>query len=476
VKKTLYKYQIIGAYALSSHKYYLLGDRPGLGKTAQAIEALRQVGAHKFLIICPANAKIHWQKEISYWQPRLSLSLKIMDHLFERPQKHESIICSFNYATNQCTNLTKNHFWDAIIIDESHLLKSIEALRAKAIVGVNGLIHRTKRMWFLSGTPAPNHAGELWVILYVTGATTLTYGNFVRQYCTTRPDPHSRHYGFIITGTNIDKIPELKKMLSKIMLRRDLKDAMIELPPLTYGQTTVQASDVDLEEHEGFFEYFFPANREMALHTKLKLERNRITDLFNNVGRRNTGADVGALTAIADSVSTIRRLLGLQKCENVINMVTEELTANKYEKIVIFCVHRDVVKTLREGFMHAGFRPVTLYGGTPAEKRQHNIDKFTNRKNHRVFIGNIQSAGIAIDLTAACQMLFVEQDWVPGNNAQAIMRCHRIGQKHPVHVRFVSIKGSLDTKISQILRRKTWALTRIFEENNLQAMENRYTT
>jgi SNF2 family DNA or RNA helicase len=67
-------------------------------------------------------------------------------------------------------------------------------------------------------------------------------------------------------------------------------------------------------------------------------------------------------------------------------------------------------------------------------------------------------------LTAAHQVVFIEQDWVPGNNAQAVMRCHRIGQSKPVHVRFFAIAGSLDEKVSRVLRRKAQELTEIFDE------------
>jgi SNF2 family DNA or RNA helicase len=80
-----------------------------------------------------------------------------------------------------------------------------------------------------------------------------------------------------------------------------------------------------------------------------------------------------------------------------------------------------------------------------------------------VFIGNIHAAGTAITLTAAHHVWFVEQDWVPGNNAQAIMRCHRIGQKNNVSVQFISLDNSLDHTIMLILKRKTRELTEIFD-------------
>jgi SNF2 family DNA or RNA helicase len=86
-----------------------------------------------------------------------------------------------------------------------------------------------------------------------------------------------------------------------------------------------------------------------------------------------------------------------------------------------------------------------------------------NNKKCKVFIGNIMAAGTAINLTVASHVYFVEQDWVPGNNAQAVMRVHRIGQDKNVSVHFVTIDKSLDTKIAYLLKKKTQELTEIFD-------------
>jgi SWI/SNF-related matrix-associated actin-dependent regulator 1 of chromatin subfamily A len=83
------------------------------------------------------------------------------------------------------------------------------------------------------------------------------------------------------------------------------------------------------------------------------------------------------------------------------------------------------------------------------------VDRFQNDPKCRVFVGNIQSAGTSITLTAAHQVLFVEQSFVPGDMAQAAMRCHRIGQTKPVTVRFVGLANSIDQFIAEMIRRKT---------------------
>jgi SNF2 family DNA or RNA helicase len=82
----------------------------------------------------------------------------------------------------------------------------------------------------------------------------------------------------------------------------------------------------------------------------------------------------------------------------------------------------------------------------------------------RVFIGQIQAAGVAIDLSMSHEVAFLEASWVPGENAQAAMRVHHLKQTHPVNIRFFSLADSVDERVQAILRRKTRDLTALFDE------------
>jgi len=58
-------------------------------------------------------------------------------------------------------------------------------------------------------------------------------------------------------------------------------------------------------------------------------------------------------------------------------------------------------------------------------------------------------------MTASNQVLFTELEWTPGDNAQAAKRCHRYGQTNSVNVRYATLSGSFDQKITATLMRKT---------------------
>lgn len=455
----LFPYQLEGVDWLASKRYGLLAFEMGLGKTVTAIRGLDRILAKRVLVVCPSVARINWLREFEMWSER-EHKITVMTTLSEKPPADGVVICSFDYATANAALLYKSPLssqpWDVLIVDEAHFLKSHEAKRAKAIMGVGGVIRASKRCWLLSGTPAPNNPGELWIMLYTFGVTKLSYDGFINTYCVVRPTS----FGLKIVKAKPEKIPELRQLLQTIMLRRMKKDVMKELPPISYGHVSVEPGFVDVEILPSFTQYFLPVDRRDELKNEIARQAELLRAVYDNMNPE-VNDKLATMGAIQDSVSTLRRYVGLQKCQAAIDLIAGELTANAYKKIVIFAIHRDVIETMRLGLRKFG--AVVLYGQTDPAKRQRNIDKFQNNPKCRVFIGNIHAAGTAITLTASSNVTFVEQDWVPGNNAQAIMRCHRIGQTEHVKVRFIVLDGTLDAKIGFILKRKTQDLTQIFD-------------
>ncbi len=449
-------YQVKGAEFLASKFQALLADDMGLGKTCQTVLASDMVGAKKILIICPAVARINWQREYGYWSI-YDHDFKVCSSLDDEPS--DQCIVSFEYATANQDKLFSMS-WDLVIVDESHFIKEPEAQRTKAVYGKQGIVRKTLRIWCLSGTPAPNNAAELWPMLFTFGATALSYDAFIHRYCNLKIAYHGGRPHLQIIGTKKEAIPEIRTLLNKIMLRRLKEEVMKELPPISYEDLVVEPGPVDLANEMSFAQYFFPDDRSEFLKEKLANEQRIVEEQVERLGFTKDGLKV--LEGIADSVSTLRRFNGLQKVVPIAEMVAQELEAGAYEKIVIFAIHRDVIEGLRVRL--AKYKAVTLYGKTSPAQRQKNIDKFQKNPKCRVFIGNIRAAGIAITLTAAHQVLLLESSFVPSENAQAIMRVHRRGQEFPVFVRVVGIAHSIDQRISNVLKRKTKELTAIFDK------------
>ncbi len=458
-KVNLFPYQKIGVEWLATKKTALLADEMGLGKSAQAICAADQINADRILVVCPAVARINWLREFIKFSTKQRNFFIVKEKLKKWPSD-QSIITSYEGATE----VIESGKFDVLIIDEAHFLKSVQTQRSKAVLGKKGLVKNADRVWALTGTPTPNHPGELWPLLFTFGATNIKYLPFLHHFC----DVIYGGYGLQILGSKKKNIPEFKALLAPIMLRRKKEDVMTELPPIIFSEQFVEAGPVDIEVESSFVQYCFPHDRRQELQEKLNRERAMVESIIE-ANPKSTSDAIKTLEALSSSVSTLRRYTGLQKVQSVADIIVSELESNAYDKIVIFAIHRDVVEGLRVKLK--GFGPVALYGGYTADKQQENIDRFQNRPSCRVLIANIHCAGTAINLTAASQVAFIEQDWVPGNNAQAIMRCHSIGQTKKVYVRFFGLVDSIDERISKVLKRKTRELTEIYDTTNTITME-----
>lgn len=416
----------------------------GLGKTAQAVLAADMVRANRILVICPAVARVNWKREF--------YEFSIFDRDFTvcfgtEDWPRVCSIVSYDYATEHHSRLIQMQ-WDLVICDESHFIKEPEAKRTIRIYGKSGIIRHTKRFWNLSGTPAPNHAGELWPMLYTFGLTKLDYNDWINKFCNVRDRYFYGKQVKQVFGTRKDATPLLRSILSKVMLRRMKTDVLKQLPPISYSDYLLENKELPIT-----VEY----DRQKYINEKRVVEEalSYTTSLDQSIM---------VLEGIADSLPTLRRINGIKTAYQVVELVHQELTDGSYDKIVLFAWHREVIEILKEGLKE--FNPAIVYGGVSHKVRQDGIDSFQKDPKTKVFIGQILAAGTAITLTAACQVGMVEADHVPGNNAQAVMRVHRRGQTMPVFVRFFMIEDSIATKIARTFRRKASELTQIFDSKD----------
>lgn len=454
----LYPYQIEGVdwLANESSRFKLLADEMGLGKTVQVIRAADALNAAKTLILCPAIARFNWQREIgifSFRTSRVQVTLTGKD-IIDPEATH--VVCSYDLAVTLKEKLEVFE-WDILVCDEAHYLKSPTAWRTKAILGTGGLCRRAKRTWAVSGTPSPNHAAELWVWLFTFGLTPLLYKSFSEKYCT----GYLFNRNFNVTGTRVDMIPEIRELLKPVMLRRVKESVLKDLPPIVYSHITVPPCPVDLMESKSMFQWIFPVDRTKELYEKIKKQEELVEKTVEHLNF--TAAGLNALSNMATSVSTLRMYTGMQKLQATKKLVEEEFENKNYEKLVIFAIHKDVINNLRLAFKKYG--PVTVYGGSDPVQREKNIKRFQENRDCKIIICNIQAAGTAINLTVAHHVLFVETDWTPAYVQQAAMRCHRIGQKKTVFVRFMGLENSIDDQISYALRKKTEQLTKIYAQD-----------
>jgi TATA-binding protein-associated factor len=88
-----------------------------------------------------------------------------------------------------------------------------------------------------------------------------------------------------------------------------------------------------------------------------------------------------------------------------------------------------------------------LDGGTDANKRHAVVQTFNSDPSIDCLLLTTHVGGLGLTLTGADTVIFVEHDWNPMKDLQAMDRAHRIGQKKVVNVYRLITKGTLEEKI-----------------------------
>lgn len=426
-------YQEVGRDFLARKTRALLADEMRLGKTAQALTACVQINAQRVLIICPAIARRVWQDEAEKWAPSMSNKITVK---------------SYDYARANVAKLTMLT-WDVLILDECHFLKSTDAKRTSAILGKGGLGWYAKRIWWLSGTPAPNHAGELWPTFRAAGVIKTTYYDFINYFCDTNPEGKP-------IGTKMSRVPELRKILDGFMLRRRKEQVATELPKCQVDTYPVESSDE-------FLDLIRPVDGKKLKVAAGTLEKQLKKALAEMPARKHADYLAGHI----EEYATLRRITGILKTPKVYDTVRFEIENELIDKLVIFAYHREPLHLLHRLLNdEAGIKTELIYGGTPEKKRDAALGRFrrdSKKGGSRVLVAQIQAAGTAIDLSVAHQGILLERDWVPGNNAQALERMGGYNQTRPISIRDIVIPDSIDCVVAATLARKMRELSSIFD-------------
>ena len=449
----LFEYQPEGVQFLAGRPFALLADEMGLGKTPQAIRACDIMGVKRVLVVTPAIATISWQREFAKFGliPR---RVQILDTI-KYGIYGDVVICSYDYLIQKAVyKLVGKHNFNVTIFDEAHYLKSFESKRTRSILGNKcdgGGQARLKSMnWFLTGTPCPNgDPREIWPLLHFSGAYKKSLFEFTDEFCIW----YEGEYGIKVTG--IKNVNKLKELLKPIMLRRTKDMVKHNLKSITFRDVVIEKGVIDAD--------LWAPEQDMSRPHVIATMRGHEDALRNIVLRQPTPTQkdlMTALEAVAPTMSTLRMFIGLAKVDGAVKLIKNDLDGG-VQKIVIFAYHRCVIKALEYYLKDYGV--VTIWGGTSPKRKKKNEDRFTNKPKIRVFIGQTEAAGTNINLAAAHNVVFVEPDWVPGNNAQAAMRVHRHPQKKPVLVRFLALDKSIDEHICKTFRRKAASISAMFD-------------
>lgn len=106
---------------------------------------------------------------------------------------------------------------------------------------------------------------------------------------------------------------------------------------------------------------------------------------------------------------------------------------------------------LIETSLFAPHMPTVTYmrmdGSTDPRKRHAVVQTFNDNPAIDVLLLTTSVGGLGLNLTGADTVIFVDHDWNPMKDLQAMDRAHRLGQRKVVNVYRLIMRGTLEEKI-----------------------------
>ena len=438
--RNLFPHQEIAIKFLLKRDKSILSDDMGLGKSKSSIAAALLSGAEKILVVCPANAKINWFREITeyideemvtivksgYWQPKVFtiINYDILNRFHEIQDKRKK---------EEAKSYINEEKFDLMIVDEAHMIKNKDTIRGKI---VSQIAENIPKVWLLTGTPIANRPMDYYNLLKVCQVpVTDNFQHFAYRYCAAKSFNKKLKSGkikkiWLTDGAS--NLEELHQKTKNYILRRKKEDHL-NLPPKIISPFYLELNN--RKGYESAFEEYV---------NWLKLE----------------GKDLGAARQMVE-MTVLRKFISQEKVESTFEMVENFLEQSENKKIIIFTVFTESLKKLKESF---GDMAVCHNGEMSDKDKQKSIDRFQSDPTVRVFIGNIISAGSAITLTASDTTIFHDMDFVPANHQQAEDRNYRIGQDKTVNIYYPIFEDTIEEKIYEVLQKKKEIISKVMGE------------
>jgi len=460
---TLFPYQVDGVRFLAAHRSAVIGDDPGLGKTAQAICAVLALGpaacADGILIVCPASLKLNWEREWKMWMGARAAE-------FPAPE-----IVSYDVSWKD-KGLALSKTWSVAIFDEAHYLKNRTAKRTKKLLGQTirkgdslqwrGGVRANYR-WFLTGTPITVAPKDFFNLLHT--CDMLRFPNRM-AYEITYCDGHHGDFGWEANGAI--RIPQLRKEIedSGCLLRRRKCEVLKDLPAKVRQVIEVPKTALSTDDRAGLRDadaIFKRVIRDAGVtEEQLASDTALYNRVFSTLAYKKEKKNVVIVDGevLTPTVHDLRRLVAPAKVSAFLAWAKEELLETA-EKVIVWAHYHDTIDAICAGLDELGITSVKFTGRETQKERDEAIQAFQGG-GARVFVGS--SAGYTgITLTAASRVIFVEASTVPSQNVQAEDRAHRIGQANPVLVQYLLVEGSYDVRILRVMVERMGTISQILD-------------
>ncbi|GJQ08908.1 hypothetical protein GpartN1_g699.t1 [Galdieria partita] len=493
----------------------LLCDDMGLGKTLMTLCIIvgdtlewAKCGFQKHsLVVAPSSVTAHWFQETRRF---FGSSLSNIILYVESAKKRKKWLAHFDSSPLIITSYEiirsdieyfQGYQWNYLVLDEGHVIRNHHS---KTAVAIRSLV--AEHRLILSGTPVQNSVKDLWslfdfLIPGFLGDETSFQERFVRPILKGKSlscEQRDREQADILLET-------LHRQVLPFILRRMKSDVLAELPPKIIQNLSFEMNPLQAKLYNavsGFLAtsakeqwlndkspslHIFSALRclqQICTHPVLLLDSGK--DWIENVAEK-LAIDVNVCYdwKCSSKFQCLYELfadLGLISHEEEEQVAQKEFKEESQEtewdmneqdvghRVLLFAQNRrtlDVVERLL--FMEGPFQRLSylrLEGTVSPIHRQAIITRFNSDPSISCMLLTTQIGGLGLNLTGADTVVFIEQDWNPVKDMQAMDRAHRIGQTRTVNVFKLITKGTLEEKIMKLQEMKTAVAESIVNRDN----------
>jgi SWI/SNF-related matrix-associated actin-dependent regulator 1 of chromatin subfamily A len=505
-------HQLDGAVYLASAQRAVCADEMGVGKTPQIIvtmdilEALGD-GGRKVLCLLPQEMVSVFMEELRIWAPdRAAIKLSGLGGLANTLEAFEmyskmlpeegTYVCGYELyrrtASKALQDMAVLQQFDTVICDEAHNIKETDNAGFKSVMklvkayntcpvegcgrvtmslrpdndrvnyrmglcimhGEVESIQSVKNVYPMTGTPIINRPDEIYPLLHLVNSAAFPNKNkFGYDYCTKGWDNKLKW-----------KEGGQARLASKIKgsyIQRSRTDAGIILPPQHITTHTIEFDRVKYQKQA----YLLQMLKE---HSQILIEEGKAADMKSILAlitrmRQATCWPGGIWLDLPDpqnpwTAPPVRTHVGAlyeesAKMDRAVELADEFVDAG--QRYILFSQFKEAIDEFQR---RRGDKVVAYHGGTP-EKVREEIKRNFNRLYGEApkwegLAAHYHTGGIGLTLTAATQIIVLDEEWSPAMNAQAYARINRMGQSEETGVHILHLENSIDQWLADIIVEK----------------------
>ena len=415
----------------------------GLGKSLTSIAIAGQLyqenKIERVLVVCPTSIISVWEKEfVKFADYDYFVESIVGSTMSKRKEKLKSLchkkglqVAVINYeATWRMEKELNVYKPDIIICDESQKIKNPSAAQSKTLhrLGV-----KAKYKIILTGTPVQNSPMDVfsqWKFLdpNIFGVSFYAFRN--------RYAVMGGYYNHqIIKFKNMDELTSKAHSVSYRITKGEALDLPEQIFLNRYCELEKEARKVyDTVMKESYAELMDGEITATNILTKLMR--------LSQIAGGHVKDDEGRMQVISKAKL------------NELKDIMEDVIIDNKKKLVVFARFIPEIESIKQLAEEMKVEYSYITGEIKTDERGVMCDNFQNNENVKLFIAQIQTAGLGITLTAADTAVFYSLDFNYANYSQAIARTHRIGQKNTcTYINLISTE-TVDEKIIKALESK----------------------